>query len=202
MTMIVDAQLMMIARIFDGPLESFRVRVGFQQVPSGTHRTHCNVPQQTGKCALVSRLWQETFREWRRKELAKVFETMLGVALDGAFDLCDRDAYPYKAPLPLLSTLEHVLYLQGIKVFAVMFRRTGVKFRHGLTAQLSHDVPTVMVDMRKVWRVKTPLTGWKKMALMSQEEVDHFNAWVEVEGKALHAWIRSAMGFDASLLLV
>ena len=200
--MIVDAQLMMMARIFDGPLDSFRVRVGFQQVPSGMHKTHCNVPDEIGKCALVSRLWQATFREWHRKELEKVFEAMLVAALDGAFDLCDRDAYPFKGGVPLVSTLEHSLYLKGIKVFAVVFRRTGVKFRHGLTAQLSHDVPTGMVEVRKVWRVKTPLTGWKKMILMSEEEVDHFNAWVEVERKALHAWIRDVMGFDASPLVV
>lgn len=195
--MLVDMQLMMTARIFAGKPESFHTCTSLLMPPSGVYKTHCNVLDETRKCALVSRLWQKEFREWRRKELEKVFEGMLVGALDGAFDMCDRECYPYKTGPPLVSTLQHELYLQGIKVFAVTFRRTGAKFRHSLLARVSHDVPTGMMDVREVWRVKTPISGWKKMRLMSEQEIDQWNEWVHAERLALHAWIRSVMGFEA-----
>jgi hypothetical protein len=197
--MIVDVQLMMEARIFAGPLESFRVCVEILHRPSGTYRMYCNVLEETRMCALVSRLWEDAFCPWCDKEMQKLFETMLVVALNGAFDLCDRESYPFKTGPPLVSTFEHVLLVQGIEVVAVCFRRTGKKNRHVLSTRVSQPERVGMVNVSEVWRVRTPRSGWKMLNLMLDEELDQWNAWLNVERKVLHVWIRALMGLESSV---
>ena len=187
--MLEDAQRMMAALMFDGPLESSKERVGDPApAPAGMYETRCRVPQVPAMCALVSRFWQEKFREWRDKEIEERFGRMCRGLLYRAFDLCDRAQYSKRADVPPVSTLEDTFFVQGVKVVTLRFERTGEKDMHVLSTEVSSGLNVT------VRRVETPRCGWKTMRSMLDEDFDEWNAWADAEWKAQHAWIRGCLG--------
>jgi len=186
--MLEDVQLMMAARMFDGPLEWSKEKVGGDPAPCGMYETRCRVPREQGMCALVSRLWQEKFREWREQEIEKCFDRMCFGLLRRVCDLCDREQYSWRnAYVPSVSTLEGVFFVQGVKVVTLRFERTGEKDRHELSTWVSTELK-VSVRM-----VETPRCGWKSMRSMLDGELDEWIAWADAEFKAQHVWIRGCL---------
>lgn len=182
--MLEDAQLMMAGRMFDGPLESSKERVGGDSAPAGMYETRCRVPQVPAMCALVSRFWQEQFREWRDKEIDKRLSSMCRGLLYRALDLCDRAQYSKRADVPDVSTLEDAFFVQGVKVVTLRFERTGKKDVHVLSTQVSIGLNV------HVRRVETPRHGWKRMHFILDGELEQWRAWADAEFEAQHAWIR------------
>lgn len=125
--MLQDMQQVVAGHLFTGLLHTSTVLAVPAVHPGGMWRTVCNVPLDLARLAQVSRKFREASLEWRKREMAKMVSVVLLHALDRAFDMCQRDCYPYYGGPPMLTNMQHVLCLQAHEVVAVKFRRTGVK---------------------------------------------------------------------------
>jgi hypothetical protein len=186
--MIVDAQRMMAARMFEGPLEWSKARrVGGDPAPAGMFETHCLVPGLQGMCALVSKEWQQLFREWRDKEIEKRLRSMCRGLIYRALDMCDREQYSYRASVPDMSTLEDAFFVQGVKVVTLRFERTGKQKKHVLWTKVSRGLKLSLK------RVDIPRHGWKSMLSISNAELEQWNVWADAQFKAQFAWIQGCL---------
>ena len=185
--MIVDAQRMMAARMFEGPVEWSKERVGGARLPAGMFETHCRVPGLKGMCTLVSKVWQEEFREWRDKEIQKRLSRMCRGLLYRAFDMYDRQQYSKRASVPDMSTLEDAFFVQGVKVVTLRFERTGKQKKHVLWTKVSRGLKLSLK------RVDIPRHGWKSMLSMSDAELEQWNVWADAQFKAQFAWIQGCL---------
>ena len=185
--MLEDLQRMMAGRMFDGAVEWTSQRVGGDRAPAGMFETRCLVPGLQGMCALVSREWQQLFREWRDKEIQKRLSAMCGGLLRRALDMCDREQYIFWASVPEMSTLEDAFFVQGVKVVTLRFERTGTKDEHVLWTKVSSGLKFAMK------RVDTPRNGWTRKWAMSNAELEQWNVWADAEFKAQFAWIQGCL---------
>jgi len=185
--MIVDAQRMMAARMFEGPVEWSKERVGGARLPAGMFETHCRVPGLKGMCALVSKVWQEEFREWRDKEIEKCLQSMCRGLLYRALNMCDGHRYSKRASVPDMSTLEDAFFVQGVNVVTLRFERTGKKDEHVLWTKVSRGLKLSLK------RVDTPRHGWKNMHSISDAELEQWRVWADAEFKAQFAWIQGCL---------
>ena len=194
MTLIMDTQRVTAALIFDGPLEGSKKRIGGDRAPGGTYETDCRVPRFKRMCGVVSRLWQEKFREWRDKEIDKRFRIMCRAVLYRATDMCDRARYSKRADVPPLSTLEDAFFVNGVKVVSFVFQRSGKKDVHVLSTHLSvlsiHHAVGLSHNERTV---ETPRHGWKSIRDTLDGELEQWRAWADAEWEAQHAWIWSCL---------
>ncbi len=189
--MIVDVQQVVAGYMFTGALDKFTKLIDSpSNHPSGSWRTQCSLPLELARCSAVSRTWRKECLEWRKKEMTKMMEDVCGKAVDRAFDLCDRDCYPYRGRIPAESKVQHALFLQRQEVVAMHFRRHGAGRSHVLTARVS--VPTQFgryYYTEGYSPIQTPQCGWKLMQRMSESEVEEWQTWYTAERKALYAWI-------------
>jgi hypothetical protein len=186
--MIVDAQRMMAARMFEGPLEWSKARrVGGDPAPAGMFETRCLVPGLQGMCALVSKEWQQLFREWRDKEIEKRLRSMCRGLIYRALDMCDCEQYSYRqySVVPEMSTLEDTFFVQGVKVVTLRFERTGKQKKHVLWTKVSRGLKLSLK------RVGIPRHGWKSM--LSDAELEQWCVWADAEFKAQFAWIQGCL---------
>ena len=190
MVMVEDVQEVVARYMFTGELEKFTTFLDNpSNHPSGSWRTQCSVPLDMARWGQVSRTFREVCLEWRKGEMESMMGFLLRHALDRAFDLCDRDCYPYYGAVPVVSTVTHALFLQRQEVVAVHFSRIGAKRKHTLEAWVA--VPKM--DGRKLsdsWKTQTPRCGWKFMSKMRDGEAEKWMKWMRSERKALHWWFR------------
>ncbi len=185
--MLEDLQRMMAGRMFDGPVECSVQRVNAEAKPGGMFETHCRVPRLQGMCALVSRLWQKEFRAWRDKEIETRFQRMIRGVLYRGMDMCNRRKYSKRASVPDLSTFQNAFCVQGVKVVTLGFQRSGKQDVHVLSTHVSSGLKA------HVRSVETPRCGWKFIRSMLDEDFDQWNAWVDAEWEAQHAWIQGCL---------
>jgi len=186
----VDVQQVVALHLFTGALHvSTTLRVPALH-PGGMWTTLCNVPAEMATLAQVARKFREGCLAWRKKEMEKMVGFLLKHALDRAFDLCDRDCYPYYGSPPACSNMEHVLCLQEHEVVAVKFKRTGKGRSHKLRAGMEVQDWNGVSFVSKTWTTKTPRSGWKMMSKMSGKEVDEWQAWMRCERRAMNWWLR------------
>ena len=76
--MILDVQQVVACFVFAGALKrsTVEVRLATPHHPSGSYKTQYTVPPETLKCALVSKVWQEAFLQWHKKEVGKMMEVL------------------------------------------------------------------------------------------------------------------------------
>ena len=184
---------MMAARMFDGPLEWSKARrVGGDPAPAGMFETRCLVPGLQGMCALVSREWQQLFREWRDKEMQKRLRSMCRGLIYRALDMCDREQYSYRqysyrASVPEMSTLEDAFFVQGVQVVTLRFERTGTKDEHVLWTKVSSGLKFALK------RVDTPRNGWTSKWAMSNASLRQWNEWADAQFEEQFAWIQGCL---------
>ena len=122
--------------------------------------------------------------------MEKMMEYVWGEALHGAFNLCDRDCYPYHGTLPLMSSYTHALLLERQEVVSVVFKRTGAKKKHLLGVWVMVSKMPGSVKLSDVWTTRTPRCGWKMKSVMRGGELTKWIDWVDVESPKLLTWIR------------
>jgi len=190
----VDVQQVVAGHFFTGDLHvSTTLRVPSMH-PGGMWTTLCNVPAEMATLAQVSRKFREGCLAWRKKEMEKMVGVMLKHALERAFDLCDRDCYPYHGSPPEVSNMEHVLCLQRHEVVAVKFRRTGVRRSHKLHAWMEVEDWYGVSFVTNKWTAKTPRSGWKMMSKMRGKEIDEWKKWMHCERRSMNWWFRDIWG--------
>lgn len=189
MVMFEDVQQVVAGHVFTDYLHTSTVLAVPAVHPGGMWRTVCNVPLDLATLAQVSRKFREGCRAWRKREMEKMVGVVLNHALDRAFDLCDRDCYPYKG-VPPFSNMQHVLCLQDHEVVAVKFRRTGVKYKHELDAWMEVEDWNGAFFISTVWTAKTPRFGWKMMSKMRDGELKKWRKWMRCERRAMNWWFR------------
>ena len=189
--MIVDVQQHVTRYMFTGELEKFTKLLDKpNNHPSGSWRTQCNVPLDIVRWGQVSRKFREVCLEWHKGEMEKMMEYLWGETLKEVFDLCDRDCYPIMSGPSLVSTLEHVLFLQWKEVVSVVFKRTGTKNKHVLQTWVVVPERAGFMHVSEVWTTKTPRYGWKMISTLCCGDLRKWQDWVDVHRSELHVWIR------------
>jgi hypothetical protein len=185
-----DVQQVVAFHLFTGALHvSTTLRVPAVH-PGGMWTTLCNVPAEMATLAQVSRKFREGCLAWRKKEMEKMVGFLLEHALERAFDMCDRDCYPYYGSPPASSNVEHVLCLQRHEVVAVKFTRTGVRRSHHLHALMEVEDWNGVSFVTETWTAKTPRCGWKLMKNMKGREIEEWKKWMRCERRAMNWWFR------------
>ena len=186
--MLQDVQEVVAGHLFTGLLHTSTVLAVPAVHPGGMWRTVCNVPLDLATLAKVSRKFREGCRAWRKREMEKMVSVVLHHALDRAFDMCQRDCYPYYGGPPLMTNMQHVLCLQAHQVVAVKFRRTGKKRAHELDAWMEVEDWNGLTFYTDTWTTLTPRFGWKMLSKMRGREIDKWQKWMRCERRAMHWW--------------
>jgi hypothetical protein len=92
------------------------------------------VPGLQGMCALVSKEWQQLFREWRDKEIEKRLRSMCRGLIYRALDMCEKG--------------EHVLWTKVSRGLKLSLKRVDTP-RHGWKNM--HFISDAELEQWRVW---------------------------------------------------